>query len=125
EDEDGYFWVVGRSDDAINVSGHRLSTMEMENAILESKSVSEVAVIGVADAIKGEVPVVFATLTKEAGPEDRLRKQIKQSVTDGIGQFARPQSVFFVEAMPKTVSGKIMRRLLKEIVTEGGVAGDV
>src|SRR5699024_2164175 len=126
EDGDGYFWVVGRSDDAFNVSGHRLSTMEMENAILESDTVSETAVIGIPDDIKGEVPVVFATLRDESvSAEDALQEQIKQQVVDRIGRFARPQSVWFIEAMPKTVSGKIMRRLLKEIVSSGDVTSDV
>jgi len=126
EDGDGYFWVVGRSDDAFNVSGHRLSTMEMENAILESDTVSETAVIGIPDDIKGEVPVVFATLRDESvSAEDALQEQIKQQVVDRIGRFACPQSVWFIEAMPKTVSGKIMRRLLKEIVSSGDVTSDV
>ncbi|WP_245799181.1 acetate--CoA ligase [Virgibacillus siamensis] len=125
EDEDGYFWVVGRSDDAFNVSGHRLSTMEMENAVLECDAVSEVAVIGTPDRIKGEVPIVFATLADGFNADNELKKQIEQSIVEGIGQLARPQNIFFVESMPKTVSGKIMRRLLKEVVIKGDVAGDV
>lgn len=125
EDEDGHFWVVGRSDDVFNVSGHRLSTMEMENAILECQGVSETAVIGAPDEIKGEVPVVFATTTDGFTADDDLKKQIEQSIKQSIGQLARPHQIFFVEAMPKTVSGKIMRRLLKEVQTHGDVAGDV
>ncbi|PAV28218.1 acetyl-coenzyme A synthetase [Virgibacillus profundi] len=125
EDEDGYFWVVGRSDDAFNVSGHRLSTMEIENAVLECDGVSEVAVIGAPDKIKGEVPVVFATIAEEFTADNDLKKQIEQSIVKGIGQLARPQSIFFVESMPKTVSGKIMRRLLKEVQIKGEVASDV
>jgi acetyl-CoA synthetase len=125
EDDDGYFWVVGRSDDAFNVSGHRLSTMEMESAVLENEGVSEVAVIGMADEIKGEVPVVFVTLADGFSNSDRLKQQITESIIHHIGSFAKPQKVLFVEAMPKTVSGKIMRRLLQEIVTSGDVSGDV
>ncbi|MBM7599774.1 acetyl-CoA synthetase [Virgibacillus halotolerans] len=125
EDEDGYFWVVGRSDDAFNVSGHRLSTMEIENAVLECDAVSEAAVIGVPDEIKGEVPVVFATIAEGFAADNDLKRKIDQSIVKGIGQLARPQSIFFVESMPKTVSGKIMRRLLKEVQIKGNVASDV
>src|SRR5699024_10456303 len=125
EDEDGHFWVVGRSDDAFNVSGHRLSTMEIENAVLECDGISETAVIGSPDKIKGEVPVVFATVTDGATANDELKKQVEQSIVKNVGQFARPQQILFVDAMPKTVSGKIMRRVLKEVQTTGNVAGDV
>lgn len=125
EDEDGYFWVVGRSDDAFNVSGHRLSTMEIENSVLECEAVSEVAVIGAPDEIKGEVPVVFATLSGGYIGEDKLKKEIEESIVKGVGQIARPRDIYFVKAMPKTVSGKIMRRLLKEIQVKGDVVSDV
>ncbi|WP_209300555.1 acetate--CoA ligase [Lentibacillus salicampi] len=125
EDEDGYFWVVGRSDDAFNVSGHRLSTMEIENAVLECDAVSEAAVIGAPDKIKGEVPVVFVTIREGFSTSEDVKKQIEQSIVKGIGQLARPQDIFLVESMPKTVSGKIMRRLLKEVQTKGSVASDV
>ncbi|GGK30843.1 acetyl-coenzyme A synthetase [Caldalkalibacillus thermarum] len=125
QDEDGYFWVVGRSDDAFNVSGHRLSTMEMESAVLECESVAEVAVIGVPDEIKGEVPVVFATLKGEIPSKEALKEQIEDNIVKGIGQIARPKMVFIVVAMPKTISGKIVRRLLKEIVVKGEVSGDL
>lgn len=125
EDEDGYFWVVGRSDDAFNISGHRLSTMEIENAVLGCDGVSEAAVIGAPDKIKGEVPVVFATIAEGFAANNELKKQIEQSIIKGIGQLARPQSIFFVESMPKTVSGKIMRRLLKEVQLKGNVVSDV
>ncbi|MEJ8764639.1 acetate--CoA ligase [Oceanobacillus sp. HCA-5259] len=124
-DEDGYFWVVGRSDDAFNVSGHRLSTMEIESAVLEVSGVSEAAVIGAPDKIKGEVPVVFVTVADGFVGNEELRENIEASIVKGIGQIARPRDVFFVEAMPKTVSGKIMRRLLKELQVKGDVAGDL
>lgn len=124
-DEDGYFWVVGRSDDAFNVSGHRLSTMEMESAVLEVPGVSEAAVIGAPDKIKGEVPVVFVTVAEGYDGDEGLRQKVEESIVNSIGQIARPRDIFIVEAMPKTVSGKIMRRLLKELQVTGEVAGDV
>lgn len=125
KDEDGYFWVVGRSDDAFNVAGHRLSTMEMESAVLEVAGVSEVAVIGVPDAIKGEVPVVFVRLAQGIEASDVLKEAITNSIVTNIGKIAQPKVIVFTESLPKTVSGKIMRRLLKEIVLKGNVAGDV
>src|SRR5690625_3707362 len=125
EDEDGYFWVVGRSDDAFNVSGHRLSTMEMENAVLECEAVSETAVIGMPDEIKGEVPVVFVTLATGYTPNGDVAKEIERNIIRAVGQLARPQNVYMLETLPKTVSGKIMRRLLKEVLVKGKVAGDI
>jgi len=124
-DEDGYFWVVGRSDDAFNVAGHRLSTMEMESAVLEIAGVAETAVFGIPDPIKGEVPVVFVRLTAGVAGDDQWIERVSQSIVNSIGQFAKPQHVLFTDALPKTVSGKIMRRLLKEIVLNGHVAGDI
>ncbi|HJV46586.1 MAG TPA: acetate--CoA ligase [Bacillota bacterium] len=125
KDKDGYFWVVGRSDDAFNVAGHRLSTMEMESAVLECEGVAEAAVFGIPDPIKGEVPVVFVKLSTGIEGTDELKARIIENIVSSIGQIARPQHVVFTESLPKTVSGKIMRRLLKEIVMEGTVAGDV
>jgi acetyl-CoA synthetase len=125
KDEDGYFWVVGRSDDAFNVAGHRLSTMEMESAVLECEGVAEAAVFGIPDKIKGEVPVVFVKLSVGIEGSDELRDRISQSIVNSIGQIARPQHILFTDTLPKTVSGKIMRRLLKEIVIKGNVAGDI
>ncbi|MBB6444281.1 acetate--CoA ligase [Bacillus benzoevorans] len=125
KDQDGYFWVVGRSDDAFNVAGHRLSTMEMESAVLECKGVAETAVFGIPDPIKGEVPIVFAKLADGCEGTDELKRQISQSIVNNIGQIARPQHILFTKALPKTVSGKIMRRLLKEIVIKGTVSGDI
>jgi len=125
EDEDGYFWVVGRSDDAFNVAGHRLSTMEMESAVLEVEGVSETAVIGVPDQVKGEVPVVFVRLVDGVFETEELKQRVADSITEQIGKIARPSAVIAAEQLPKTVSGKIMRRLLKEIVVDGSVSGDV
>jgi acetyl-CoA synthetase len=126
KDEDGHFWVVGRSDDAFNVAGHRLSTMEMESAVLACADISEAAVIGVPDQIKGEIPIVFAKANQDiSAEEDRLRQEISQRIIDKIGEIAKPGKVVFLDEMPKTVSGKIMRRLLKELWVHGEVAGDV
>lgn len=124
-DKEGYFWVVGRSDDAFNVAGHRLSTMEMESAVLECEGVSETAVIGVPDPIKGEVPVIFVRLADGVDGTDKLKETITASIVQQIGQIARPKTIIFTESLPKTVSGKIMRRLLKEVVVKGTVTGDV
>jgi len=125
KDDDGYFWVVGRSDDAFNVAGHRLSTMEMESAALECPGVAEAAVIGVPDAIKGEVPLVFVRLNRSDVDHGAIKQQVSDNIVQQIGQIARPKAVVITEALPKTVSGKIMRRLLKEVVLKGEVAGDV
>lgn len=125
EDEDGHFWVVGRSDDAFNVAGHRLSTMEMESAVLEVEGVSETAVIGIPDKIKGEVPVVFVRLADGYEESDVLKESITNRIIEQIGTIARPESIICTESLPKTVSGKIMRRLLKEVVVQGNVTGDI
>src|SRR5699024_10846888 len=125
EDEDGHFWVVGRSDDAFNVAGHRLSTMEMESAVLEVEGVSETAVIGIPDKIKGEVPVVFVRLADGYEESDVLKESITNRIIEQIGTIARPESIICTESLPKTVSGKIMRRLMKEVVVQGNVTGDI
>ncbi|PIC80566.1 acetyl-coenzyme A synthetase [Sporosarcina sp. P18a] len=124
-DDDGYIWVVGRSDDAFNVAGHRLSTMEMESAVLESAGVAECAVIGVPDEIKGEVPIVFVRLSENVTDGQEVAERIKENIIRQIGKIAQPKEIIITDSLPKTVSGKIMRRLIKEIVTTGSVAGDV
>jgi acetyl-CoA synthetase len=123
-DDDGHFWVIGRLDDVINVAGHRLSTMEMESAIMECAGVAEVAVVGAPDAIKGLVPAAFVTLKTGAAPAAEVHDAITRQVTDAIGKIAIPEHVFFTDALPKTPSGKIMRRLLKEILEKGDVGSD-
>ncbi|MDA8193480.1 MAG: acetate--CoA ligase [Thermaerobacter sp.] len=125
EDHDHHIWVLGRVDDVINVAAHRLSTMEMESAVLTLPEVAEAAVIGVPDDIKGQVPVAFVTLRQGIEEPSDLAQRVKSQVTDTIGAIARPAEVYRVDAMPKTRSGKIVRRLLKEIVTTGGSAGDI
>ena len=124
-DDDGYLWVVGRSDDAFNVAGHRLSTMEMESAALECEGVSETAIIGIPDEIKGEVPLVFVRLADGYNGTEELKQQINNRIIQQIGKIATPKSIIFTDMLPKTVSGKIMRRLLKEIVLSGKVTGDI
>ncbi|PAE35385.1 acetate--CoA ligase [Bacillus sp. 7884-1] len=124
-DDDGYLWVVGRSDDAFNVAGHRLSTMEMESAVLEIQGVAETAIIGIPDEIKGEVPLVFVRLADGYQETEELRQQINDQIIQQIGKIAAPKSIIFTDMLPKTVSGKIMRRLLKEIVVSGKVQGDI
>jgi acetyl-CoA synthetase len=124
-DADGHFWVTGRVDDIINVAGHRLSTMEMESAIMECGGVAEVAVVGMPDAVKGTVPTAFVTLKSGHAASPALEQAIRDRVTANISKIALPERVFFTDTMPKTPSGKIMRRLLKEIVTTGEVGSDV
>src|SRR5690606_23583445 len=124
-DEDGYFWVVGRSDDAFNVAGHRLSTMEIESAVLECEGISEAAVVGVPDPIKGEVPLVFVKLSEGYVESASITKKINQSTIQHIGKIALPKKIIYTDTLPKTVSGKIMRRLLKEIYVKGTVTSDI
>ena len=124
-DKDGYIWVVGRSDDAFNVAGHRLSTLEMESAVLECEGVSECAVIGIPDEIKGEVPFVFARLADGYENTEEIINRINENIIQKIGKIASPKEIIITDELPKTVSGKIMRRLLKEVVATGKVAGDI
>ena len=124
-DEDGYLWILGRVDDVINVSGHRLSTMEVESAIVRHPSVAEAAVVGRPDEITGQAVCAFVTLKSGNWDHRDLGKELSQWVAHEIGGFARPAEIRFTEALPKTRSGKIMRRLLREIVTTHSVTGDV
>jgi acetyl-CoA synthetase len=126
-DEDGYFWVVGRIDDVLNVAGHRIGTAEIESAIVSHPAVAEAAAVGRPDDLKGQALVVFVTVKagQKAGKE--LRESLGAHIDREIGRFARPDTIRFADALPKTRSGKIMRRLLKEIAAggEGGkVSGD-
>ena len=122
-DKDGYFWLLGRVDDVMNISGHRLSTMEVESALVDHQQVAEAAVIGKQDDVKGEAIAAFVTLKEgiNGSPEkiDELKKQVAQK----IGPIARPESIYFTAELPKTRSGKIMRRLLRDIA-EGRALGD-
>jgi acetyl-CoA synthetase len=125
KDADGYFWVMGRIDDVINVSGHRLSTMEVESALVAHDKVAEAAVVGRLDDVKGQAIAAFVTLQSGYQPSDALKNELRQWVAKEIGSLAKPDDIRFTEALPKTRSGKIMRRLLREIAAGGAVKGDV
>jgi acetyl-CoA synthetase len=132
KDEDGYIWCLGRVDDVLNVSGHRLGTMEVESALVSHPSVAESAVVGRPDEIKGQAVVAFVTLksefSKKIGVDEKLisqmRDTLKAHVVKEIGAIARPDEIRFTESLPKTRSGKIMRRLLRELAANGHVSGD-
>jgi len=123
-DEDGYFWLMGRVDDVINVSGHRLGTMEIESALVAHPLVAEAAVVGRPDNLKGQSIAAFVTLEEGHEPSERLRQDLRAWVAKEIGALARPDNLRFTQMLPKTRSGKIMRRLLREIATDGSVTGD-
>ncbi len=123
-DEDGYFWVLGRVDDVIKVAGHRLSTMEIESALVSHPAVAESAVVARPDEIKGEAIVAFVTLRAGIDPDSDLRKKLSDHVAEMIGAIARPAEIRFAQGLPKTRSGKIMRRLLRELAQKGAVSGD-
>jgi acetyl-CoA synthetase len=123
-DENGYFWVMGRVDDVISVSGHRLGTMEIESALVSHPSVAEAAVVGKPDELKGEEIVAFVTLEGNVIVTDTLKDELKQHVVKEIGIIARPQEIRFTDAMPKTRSGKIMRRLLRNLAAGVEISGD-
>ena len=123
QDEDGYFWLMGRIDDVINVAGHRLSTTEIESTLVEHPSVAEAAATGARDPQRGQQIVCFVLLKSGFGPSDDLAAELREFVADKIGKIARPAAVLFGDDLPKTRSGKIMRRLLRNIA-EGDDLGD-
>ena len=123
-DEDGYFWVMGRVDDVLNVAGHRLGTAEIESALVSCPGVAEAAVVGPPDALKGQAIFAFVTLKSGTAATGEMKKTLSDHVVREIGALARPDEIRFSEALPKTRSGKIMRRLLKEIATSGVARGD-
>ena len=123
-DRDGYFWIVGRIDDVLNVAGHRLGTSEIESALVAHAKVAEAAVVGRPDEMKGQAVVAFVTLKGSASPSAGLKTELRDHVGTHIGAIAKPDEVRFAEALPKTRSGKIMRRLLKEIASGKSVTGD-
>jgi len=124
-DEDGYFWIMGRVDDVVNVSGHRLGTMEIESALVSHPKVAEAAVVGRPDELRGQAIVAFVTLEQGFEPSDELRDELKRHVVKEIGAIARPEEIRFADALPKTRSGKIMRRLLRSVATGQELTGDV
>jgi acetyl-CoA synthetase len=123
-DKDGYLWVVGRIDDVLNVSGHRIGTAEVESALVSHPSVAEAAVVGRPDELKGQALVCFVTLKNGVTASPELKEAIRGHVAREIGSLARPDDVRFAAGLPKTRSGKIMRRILKEIAAGGAVKGD-
>jgi len=124
-DEDGYIWVMGRVDDVINVSGHRLSTMEVESALVAHPKVTEAAVVGRPDEIKGQAITAFVSLGEGVEANDDLKNELRTWVGKEIGSLAKPDDIRFTDSLPKTRSGKIMRRLLRELAAGGEVKGDV
>lgn len=123
-DEDGYFWLMGRVDDVLNVSGHRLGTMEIESALVAHTKVTEAAVVGRPDDLKGEGIVAFVSVEDGVPIDKALEDDLKKFVAKEIGALARPDEIRFTQALPKTRSGKIMRRLLRELAATGDVKGD-
>jgi acetyl-CoA synthetase len=122
-DEEGYFWLMGRVDDVLNVAGHRIGTMEVESALVSHSAVAEAAVIGISDEIKGQAIAAFVTPRLGVQADDALNAELRRHVSEKIGAIARPDKVFFTSELPKTRSAKIMRRLLRDIA-EGRVLGD-
>ena len=123
-DADGYIWILGRVDDVVNVSGHRIGTAELESVFVEHKDVAESAVVGISHEIKGQGLVAFVTVIDGRDQDDLLRKELVAMIDKGIGKFARPERVLFSSDLPKTRSGKIMRRILRDIA-EGKELGNV
>jgi acetyl-CoA synthetase len=124
EDVNGNFWIMGRVDDVLNVSGHRLSTMEIESALVAHDKVAEAAVVGRPDEMKGQAVSAFVTLEMGHTPSDALKEELRQWVAKEIGSMAKPDDIRFTDQLPKTRSGKIMRRLLRELASSGDVKGD-
>ena len=125
KDDEGYFWVMGRVDDVINVSGHRLGTMEIESALVSHEFVSEAAVVGRPDDLKGESIVAFVTLKTGAEANKNIDSLLKKHVVNEIGIIAKPEKIVISDALPKTRSGKIMRRILRSLASGEKVSGDI
>jgi acetyl-CoA synthetase len=123
-DQDGDYWLMGRVDDVINVSGHRLGTMEVESALVAHPKVAEAAVVGRPDELKGQAIAAFVSLESSHHPTPQLKAELREWVAKEIGSLARPDDIRFTQALPKTRSGKIMRRLLRELATSGEIKGD-
>jgi acetyl-CoA synthetase len=123
-DEDGDYWLMGRVDDVINVSGHRLGTMEVESALVSHPKVAEAAVVGRPHDLKGQAIAAFVSLESSHEPSPQLKEELREWVVREIGSLARPDDIRFTQALPKTRSGKIMRRLLRELATNGEIKGD-
>lgn len=124
-DEDGYFWLLGRIGDVINVAGHRLGTAEVESALVSHEAVAESAVVGISHEIKGQVPFAYVVLKEGFEPSEELKTELIKHVAKAIGPTAKPEDILFVRDLPKTRSGKIMRRILKGLAEQGEIIGDV
>jgi acetyl-CoA synthetase len=124
QDHDGYYWVMGRVDDVISVAGHRLGTMEVESALVSHRTVAEAAVVGKPDDLTGEAIFAFVVLEGSQTPSEALAKELKQHVVGEIGAIARPSEIRFTDVLPKTRSGKIMRRLLRSLASGQEISGD-
>ena len=122
-DDDGYFWILGRVDDVLNVAGHRIGTMEVESALVDHPAVAEAAVVGKTHELKGQAIAAFVTLREGRQSSPALRDELREHVVQKIGALARPDDILFSADLPKTRSGKIMRRLLRDIA-EGRTLGD-
>ncbi|MEO7084629.1 MAG: acetyl-coenzyme A synthetase, partial [Gemmatimonadaceae bacterium] len=122
-DDDGYYWILGRVDDVLNVAGHRIGTMEVESALVEHPAVAEAAVVGKAHELKGQAIAAFVTLREGFNQSSELREELRSFVAEKIGAIAKPDDILFSADLPKTRSGKIMRRLLRDIA-EGRALGD-
>jgi len=123
-DEEGYYWLLGRVDDVMNVSGHRISTTEVESALVSHPTVAEAAVVGRTDPITGQAIFSYVILRSGHEPTDELAAELREHVAEVIGKFARPKQILFTPDLPKTRSGKIMRRLLRDIAEQRDL-GDV
>ncbi len=123
-DEDGYFWLLGRADEVLKIAGHRIGTTELEDAVISHQAVAEVAAASKPDDLKGEALVLFITLKQGNSPSSSLKKEIARHLRQIIGPIATPDEIYFVESMPKTRSGKIMRRVLKAVAS-GQSLGDL
>jgi acetyl-CoA synthetase len=123
-DDEGYYWLLGRVDDVMNVSGHRISTTEVESALVDHHAVAEAAVVGRTDPVTGQAIFAYVILRSDVDPNDGLAGELREHVADLIGKFARPKQILFTPDLPKTRSGKIMRRLLRDIAERRDL-GDV
>jgi acetyl-CoA synthetase len=123
QDDDGYYWILGRVDDVLNVAGHRIGTMEVESALVDHRAVAEAAVVGKADELKGQAIAAFVTLKEGVEAKSSLKDELREHVAEKIGAIAKPSAIIFTAELPKTRSGKIMRRLLQDIA-EGRAVGD-
>jgi len=124
-DQDGQLWVTSRVDDVINVAGHRIGTMELEAALTNHPTVSEAAVVGIPDPVKGTVPLAFVILRSGQEKSSQLEAELAEQIARAVGSYAKPQRVIISSTLPRTRSGKIMRRLLRDLMTEGQIQGDV